>query len=52
MRWLDSITYSMGINLGKLWEMVRDGAACHAASMGSQSWIHLVTENNNNGFYV
>ena len=52
MRWLDSITYSMGINLGKLWEIVRDGAACHAASMGSQSWTHLVTENTNNGFYV
>ena len=24
MRWLDSITDAMNMNLGKLWEMVRD----------------------------
>ena len=44
MRWLDSITYSMDINLGKPCEKVRDRAACGAASMGSQGWTHLVTE--------
>ena len=27
MRWLDSITYSMDMNLGKLREMVRDREA-------------------------
>ena len=24
MRWLDSITYSMGMNVGKFWEIVRE----------------------------
>ena len=27
MRWLDSITHSINVNLGKLWEMVRDWEA-------------------------
>ena len=27
MRWLDSITDAMNMNLGKLWEMVRDREA-------------------------
>ena len=45
MRWLDGITKSMDMSLGKLWEMVKDREPGVLQSMGSQRVGHnLVTE--------
>ena len=54
-RWLDGITKSMDVNLGELWEMLKDREAVHTAVhgvtrslTGLSSWTTTVSLINNN----
>ena len=52
MRWLDNIMDSMGMNLSKLWEIVKDSEVWHAAVQGvSKRWTWLSNRTTVNSIF-
>ena len=48
MSWLDGITDEIDMNLGKLWEMVWDREARHAAIHGGHKELDVTRQLNSN----
>ena len=52
MRWLDGINDATNLNLGKLWEMVGDREAWHAAVHGHRVGHDWATKQQQHNFHI